>query len=294
MRIEVAGTRLFFDVVGPALVPEGREMRERPTLVLLHGGPGADHSIYRPAFDQLADRAQLVYLDLRGQGRSDPDEPARWNLARWGDDVAAFCDALGIAGPVVLGHSFGGMVAMAYATRHPRHPRGVILSGTYARQDIERGARRCTELAGPEAGDAFREHWKAPSRETTARYDRTVLRLYARKPITRTDLDAAFRVRVRQEVGLYFAAGEMQRFDLRPDLARLCCPTLVIGGTLDPVCPIEDAEDIAAAIPAEHVRFERLEDASHLLWVDQAERYFAVLREFLSDSRGWSGTPAGE
>lgn len=281
MRLAVAGTRLFFDVVGSELVPEGRTMRERPTLVLLHGGPGADHSIYRPAFDVLADRARLVYLDLRGQGRSDPDEARNWNLARWGDDVAAFCDALGVERPVVFGHSFGGMVAMAYATRHPQHPGGLVLSGTYARQDVALGARRCEELAGAEAGAAFREHWTAPSRETTARYDRSVLPLYARKPITRADLDGAFRVRVRPEVGLHFAADEMQRFDLRADLARIRCPTLVIGGTLDPVCPVEGVEEIAAHVPPEQLRFERLEEASHLLWIDQAERYFGALRAFL-------------
>ena len=72
MHIEVSGTRLWFDVDGPALVPDGPAMRERPTVVLLHGGPGSfDHSYLKPEFARLSDAAQVVYLDLRGHGRSE-------------------------------------------------------------------------------------------------------------------------------------------------------------------------------------------------------------------------------
>ena len=62
--------KLFFDVEGASLAPSGPEMRSKPTLLLLHGGPGMDHSLFRPAFSALADVAQVVYLDHRGQGRS--------------------------------------------------------------------------------------------------------------------------------------------------------------------------------------------------------------------------------
>jgi proline iminopeptidase len=69
MLVEVKGTRLWFDVDGPALVPDGPRMRERPTVVLLHGGPGSfDHSYFnfKPDFARLSQAAQVVYLDLRG------------------------------------------------------------------------------------------------------------------------------------------------------------------------------------------------------------------------------------
>ena len=55
MRIEIEGERLFFDVAGQKLVPDGPSMAERPTAILLHGGPGFDHSHYKPQFDELAD-----------------------------------------------------------------------------------------------------------------------------------------------------------------------------------------------------------------------------------------------
>jgi pimeloyl-ACP methyl ester carboxylesterase len=117
----------------------GRQARTRrsrhagkPTLLLLHGGPGSDHSIYKPAYSGLADIAQIIYLDHRGNGRSEDSPRESWNLAQWGDDVRAFCDALGIVNPIVLGASFGGMVALAYATRHPAHPSKLILISTEA------------------------------------------------------------------------------------------------------------------------------------------------------------------
>src|SRR5437879_6796788 len=130
MHVVVNGVRLFFDVEGASLVPNGGAMREKPTLLLLHGGPGLDHSIYKPAFSSLADLAQVVFLDHRGNGRSDPGPRESWTLAQWADDVRAFCDALGIARPIVYGASFGGTVALAYATRHPAHPAKLLLVST--------------------------------------------------------------------------------------------------------------------------------------------------------------------
>jgi proline iminopeptidase len=153
--------RLFFDVEGASLVPHGRTMREKPTLVLLHGGPGFDHSIYKPRFSALADIAQVVFLDHRGNGRSDPGPREAWTLAQWGDDVRAFCEVLGIARPIVLGVSFGGMVALAYATRHPAHPAKLILVSTEAAGGTyrERRVALFERFGGPEVGALARRRF---------------------------------------------------------------------------------------------------------------------------------------
>jgi pimeloyl-ACP methyl ester carboxylesterase len=71
MRVKVDDARLFFDVDGAQLRPDGPRMRQVPTLLLLHGGPGFDHSIWKPRFAELTDVAQVVFLDHRGNGRSD-------------------------------------------------------------------------------------------------------------------------------------------------------------------------------------------------------------------------------
>src|SRR5580704_3862530 len=80
MNISVNGVRLFFDVDGAGFVPDGPIMREKPVMLLLHGGPGADHSLFKPSFSQLADLVQLVYLDHRGCGRSERGSVSSWNL----------------------------------------------------------------------------------------------------------------------------------------------------------------------------------------------------------------------
>ena len=66
MPVLVNGVRLFFDVDGASLVPDGPTMREKPTLVLLHGGPGFDHSIYKPSFSRLGRRTWCVSSAFRG------------------------------------------------------------------------------------------------------------------------------------------------------------------------------------------------------------------------------------
>jgi len=161
MHVSVNGVRLFFDVEGAKLVPDGPGMRQKPTLLLLHGGPGFDHSIYKPAYSALADIAQIVYLDHRGNGRSEDGPREGWHLAQWGDDVRAFCDALGITDPIVLGASFGGMVALAYATRHPNHPSKLVLISTEAAGDtyLDRRVALFERFGGPEVGALARRRF---------------------------------------------------------------------------------------------------------------------------------------
>jgi proline iminopeptidase len=114
MHIEIEqNVRLYVDVEGAGLVPDGAAMRDKPALVLLHGGPGSDHTSFKPAFSQLADIAQIVYYDHRGHGRSDARPPQEWTLDTFADDVVRLCDALGLRKPVVLGQSFGGLCPAA-------------------------------------------------------------------------------------------------------------------------------------------------------------------------------------
>ena len=83
-------------------------MRERPTVLCLYGGLGFDHSTLKAFLTPLADIAQLVFLDQRGNGRSDQSTPDRWNLDTWIEDVREFSAALEIERPILLGQSFGG------------------------------------------------------------------------------------------------------------------------------------------------------------------------------------------
>src|SRR5262245_40621546 len=139
MHAEVNGARLWFDVDGASLVPGGPRMRERPTVVLVHGGPGSyDHSYFKPHFARLTQHAQVVYLDLRDHGRSSRHDATAWSFEACADDLRAFCDTVGISRPMVLGHSMGGFVAMLYGARHPGHAAAIVAQSTMARFDLER------------------------------------------------------------------------------------------------------------------------------------------------------------
>lgn len=285
MRVLVNGVRLYFDVEGTGLVPDGSVMREKPTLLLLHGGPGMDHSTYKPRFSQLADIAQVVYLDHRGNGRSDRGPRETWTLAQWGDDVHAFCEALGIVRPIVMGTSFGGMVALAYATRHPEHPAKLILASTEAAggRHLERRVALFERLGGAEVGALARR------RLIDGRLDEAILEEWVRLafPVySRTRRDPAWVERAvrNPEIHMWFMrpGGEGLTFNLLPVLRRVQCPTLVLGGEEDPMIPIVCQEEIVAALPARLARFERFPGCGHGVINDAPERAMAVIREFIT------------
>jgi proline iminopeptidase len=290
MHVSVNGVRLFFDVEGAKFVPDGPVMREKPTLLMLHGGPGADHSIYRPAYSALSDIAQIIYLDHRGNGRSEDGPRESWNLAQWGDDVRAFCDDLGIVAPIVLGASFGGMVALSYATRHPAHPAKLILISTAASgaEHLNRRIELFERFGGPEVGALARRHFVEDKGHTgQASLDawrRLAMPHYFRRP---RDPDAARRTVGRSDVLFWFTRpeGESHSFNLFPDLNRIQCPTLVLGGEDDPMHPIESQADIAAALPPDLVQFERFADCGHAVMPDAPERTIAVIRDFITRSK---------
>jgi pimeloyl-ACP methyl ester carboxylesterase len=280
MRIKIGDSWLFFDVEGAKLRPDGPRMREVPTLLLLHGGPGFDHSVFKPFMSPLADIAQLVYLDHRGQGRSDRTSPERWRLASWADDVKDFCDALEIVRPVVLGQSFGGIVAMAYATRHPSHPSQIILSSCSARIRRDRIYEAFERLGGKPAREVAERFWEDPRAETGAEYARVCWPLYNRSAAL-ADPGAISRTIFNLELGLQFFKGEGRTFDLLQDLQLIQSPTLLLAGEQDPVSPIEDAVDIAQRIPPGMLSFVRFANAGHGVFRDEPDRALQVIREFI-------------
>jgi pimeloyl-ACP methyl ester carboxylesterase len=278
MRVKIGDVRLFFDVEGAKLRPDGATMREVPTVVLLHGGPGFDHSNFKPDFSRLAEVAQVVYLDHRGNGRSDRGDPAKWNLPQWGDDVRAFCEALEIERPIVLGLSFGGMVAMSYATRHPEHPGKLVLSSTAAKTRPDRSLEMFERLGGAEVREAARRFFENPGPETLPDYQKKCFPKYTRTPIGPEFVQRAV---TNLELTVDFFKNEAHAFNFLPELGRIKCPTLIAVGELDPITPVADSKDIAAAMAPGVARLEVFADAGHGAHRDQPDRFFKVLNEFI-------------
>lgn len=289
MRIEVNGVRLYFDVHGSALVPDGPAMREKPTLILLHGGPGMDHSGYKPAFYDLADAAQLVFLDHRGNGRSDDGPLKRQTLAQWGDDLAGFCDALEIAAPIVYGLSFGGFVAQSFATRHPDRLSGLILASTAPRTMHGRKYDAFERLGGTPAREAAMRFWGGGIEEpdAIAAWERHCLPHYNPTP---PDPQARPRTIRRPETmrNFFRAGGERDRMNFLEDLARVQVPTLILAGELDPVAPIADMEELRDHLPAALVRYHAIANAGHGTHRDDPETTFGLIRDFIAEVGGGS------
>lgn len=281
MRVVVNGTRIWFDVEGAGLIPDGRRMRRRPTLVLLHGGPGFDHSSFKPTHSVLTDTAQILYVDHRGNGRSDYSDPAHWTLDQWADDLRALFDLLEIESPVVLGLSFGGFVAQSLAVRHPRSVGKLVLSSTAARFRKDRAIAAFGDMFGAHAREVADAFWNDPvDAEKVRKYIDVCFPLY--NPTPRGEEETARSTFNPPMLAHFFRSdGEGHRFDFRPLLATLTQPTLVLAGARDPVTTIADAEDLVAALPAEHVHFERFPECGHGVSRDGPERYFAILREFI-------------
>ena len=281
MRVDIGdGVRLYFDVDGLGLVPDEADMVERPTLLLLHGGPGFDHSGYKVGnLGGLRDETQLVMYDHRGQGRSDRRPLDELTLDTWADDVVRFCDALEIQNPIVFGASFGSFVAQRYLGRHPEHPSKVILASTAAHKDNELVVETFRRLGGDTAAEAARNFLSDPSDEHRSMYREVCGPHYTQQP---GNPFAASPAVLTPEVSSHWFSGEALIFDTRSDLQRARCPVLVMQGVHDPITPFPLGEEVAASLPAGLVMFERFEESGHQLGRDEPEHVLSAIRSFIA------------
>jgi pimeloyl-ACP methyl ester carboxylesterase len=282
MRVGVGDTTLFFDVDGPSLVPAESSMRERPTILLVHTGPGYDHAVFKDQIGPaLTEVGQVVYLDLRGHGRSDPAPPQQLTLDRWADDLHGFCLELGLSRPVVLGHGFGSMVVMRYAARHPDHPARLVLVNPAARILVSRIVAAYDRIGGPEAGEAAMHFYEQPDERSFARFLRVCLPLFSARGL---DAELTTRANWNPEVAMVWLRGEMRSLDLRPELGRIRVPALVLAGEDDPQHTVIGAEEVVAGLPSV-AGFHRYANARHAVFRDAPEA-LDDLRQFLVGSNG--------
>jgi pimeloyl-ACP methyl ester carboxylesterase len=259
MLVSVGDIRLFVDVDGAKLVPDGDVMRERPTIVMLHGN-GVDHSPFKEFLAPFTDFAQVVYVDLRGHGRSGDGEPGSWNLDQWADDLVALCDALGIDRPVVYGLSFGGNITLNYAIRYPDRPAKIIVVSCAARINPEASIRMFERLGGPDIGAEAARFYAAPA-DTWDEF-LPVGGPYFSQRLRRPDVGARI-VAPHPGVTEHMLRHEYLQHDYRDRVAAIRCPTLLLGGELDPLVPIQEIEDMASRMQPGVARVVRIPDAGH-------------------------------
>lgn len=285
MLAAIRGTEIYFDIEGSGLVPDGVVMREKPPAFLIHGGPGGDHTGFKPSFSPLAEQMQLVYFDHRGQGRSAMGNPETYNLDENVEDMEALRRHLGFGPIVSIGTSYGGMVAMAHASRYPEAVSHLILIVTAAHGGfIARAEQLVRERGTPEQREACASLWSGgfTSPQQLAHYYEIMGPLYAHN----YDPKAAEIARQRgsnspEPLNRAFGPeGFLRRFDLRPALGRITAPTLILAGRHDWICPPEFSEEIHRLIPGS--TFRVFAQSGHSIRGDEPDAMRAAIVGFVA------------
>ena len=259
-----------------------RRVGAGPAVVVLHGGPGADHGYLQPGFDLLADHRELIYYDQRGGGRSPVgrDVPVGWR------EQVADLDALRalweIERLVIVGYSWGGLLAQLYATEHPNRVERLALispgpSWRAARDEFE---RRFAERNLAPALQAERDAVRASDLRTRdpEAFQRRMFELsvvpYFYDPSKAHEL-TAFRVIGRTQEEVWKSLGN---YDLRPKLRTLrSVPGLVLHGEDDPI-PIKASRETADLLGAE---FQALDRCGHCPHVERPKEFREIVGKFL-------------
>ena len=255
-------------------------------LLVLHGGPGADHRYLLPQMLALAEDHELVFYDQRGGGQSKTDDPTPITWETHVVDLAGVIAELRLAPPEIVGYSWGGLLAMLYAIEAPERgypsPTSLILidpapiTRRHREQFEAEFARRqqgaaIQAMRSELAASGLRE--RDPDAYRQRGFELGVAGYFA-DPARAHDL-TPFRVvgRVQQSVW-----GSLADFDLTARLARAAIPTLIVHGREDPI-PLESSALAADALGA---RLVVLDHAGHVPYVEQPQSLFDAVRDFLT------------
>jgi proline iminopeptidase len=287
MYAHVNGVDLFFDVEGAGYVPEGATYREKPVMFVLHGGPGCDHTYFRPWLHPLAEHVQLVFLDHRGNGRSSRTDEATYTIEQMADDVEALRQYLGLGRILVLGQSFGGMVAQVYVTRYPASVSRLILANTTPSMQFWEEAQEAADvMATPEQLAAIPRLFNG---EITSQQDfdewwEVCMPLYFHRKEEPAVATAIEEVEARMtgafEVANYMMANIIPKYDVRPLLPDVTAPTLVLAGRYDWVTPLTQSQLIDELVPNSTLAV--FEDSGHMPHIEENGKFLAAVTEFVT------------
>ena len=285
-RLEWEGGWTWYRVEGDL------EGDERTPLVLLHGGPGAAHD-YLESIATI-DRPCVLY-DQIGCGRSQhlQDAPAEfWTVELFRRELNALLEHLGISGRYhVLGQSWGGMLGMEHALERPRGLRSLIVADSPPSIELwVQEANRLRTLLPDDVQEALTRHEQAGTTEDPE-YERAVMVFYERhlcRIVPFPDSVQRSFAQLDEEPTVYHTMngpsefhviGKLRTWDITPRLAEIRVPVLLISGEYDEATPTV-VRPIAEGVP--DVRWELIEDASHMPHVEQPERFMALVEEFLA------------
>ncbi len=277
--LPVHETHLYVDLRGP---------EDGFPLLVLHGGPGLDHTMFGDHLDPLTDTYRLVLVDEREQGRSDRGtDPATWNLHQHASDVAALATALGVERYAVLGHSYGAFIALQHAADAPGAAVAtVVSSGVPSMRFLDEVEKGLAVFEPEELREQVTASW---AREATVQSEQECRQLMVdqlpwhfadpRDPrIAETTWDdMVFSPAVLRAASL---EGGGLDIEVEEGLGAVSQPVLVLAGRHDRTCVPVASEQIVALAP--HGELHVFEQSGHMTFVEQPEEYVAVVRAFLN------------
>ena len=282
MYAKIRDTEIYFDIEGLGLVPDGSGMREKPVAFLVHGGPGADHSAYKPTFSSLSRKLQLVYFDHRGQGRSARGPKETYTLDNNVEDMEALRQYLGLDKIVAIGTSYGGMVALSYAVRYPQNVQYLIAIATAADYRFLQRAKQNLAAKGTPEQQAIAQRLWDGNFENEAQlheYFRLMKPLYSLTYDPNSPDDTLGKTIFSPDALNVAFGGFLRSYDVLDQLSKITAPTLVIAGRHDWICPPECSQEIANAIPNADLRI--FENSGHLVRADEPEALIDAISGFL-------------
>ncbi|RUL93356.1 alpha/beta fold hydrolase [Verrucosispora sp. FIM060022] len=251
-------------------------------MIVHHGAPGlGSRSEPKRSFGPFSDRLRVIVFDARGSGESSDDEP--FTHEQWVADVDAIREHFGYEKIVMAGGSYGGFIAMEYAIAHPDRVSALVLRDTAAdtahdHLAVER-ARNTDRSVIPEWVIDRIGTGRFESNEQLREYWRAILPLYDHQhdPAKDEARLAATRFHYRTHNAAF--GQNMPRYDLKPKLPSITCPTLVTVGRHDWRTPVEASQVIADLVP--HGELVVFENSGHSPQLEEPELFQQVVRDFL-------------
>jgi proline-specific peptidase len=270
------GYTMFVEPVGDEGLP----------LIVLHGGPGLDHTHLRPWLDPLGDEFRVVYVDERGQGLSERVDPATLSLEVFARDVDLLADALELERFALLGHSFGAIITTWHAINLGTAAAYVISGGGDSSDKLMADVDASLEAMG-EAGKPIAESWEWEQSIETEEDAAELMRIqnpfhFHGEPPPNFAEETIYTPHVLR----HFASEEYGDFDYTPELGRVSKPTLVLVGAEDRTTTPRAARVLHAGIPGSE--YAELEGAGHMSMIEAQGAYLGQVRDFLRQQlRSW-------
>ena len=267
--VEVQKTHIFYTSSGTGV----------PCLVM-HGGLGLDHTYLR-GLDMLSDVLHLVYYDHRHNGRSGRPPVESVTHAQLADDAESLRQHLGLGKVGVLGHSYGGFIALEYALRHPDSISYLILLDTapqfnYGEEILDAAKARG---ATPEMLEAL---VTIPAEdEALKNMFKLVLPLYFTR--YQSAYDALFAETIMCAACAEHQEQMLATYNMLPHLHKISCPTLVLVGRHDIICPPSQAQLMLERMP--QAGLEVFEHSGHFPWIEEPKRFSQTIKEWLEQVR---------